>query len=258
MIKKLIDKSLREQNLHPDLASFDKLSGLINKNSGSIEISPRYLSENLYAKSKKAIEDQEELIGVRISYVNTLCRYVGFDTFDEFVKHEENPGNPRLDACLGDWTSYVRANSGGPDILVAPVRLYREDIQYKMKLWGLSRNFEGMVSLVGNSLVTTLYSEQGKILNLIFHLGLSVSPELLQGVFSGMSSAGDPIAGREILVKTPEGFAEPKKSWVVNFADRASAEQQLDSRILDYFDNYSGNCIKTGRSSSFTLEDLKL
>ncbi|HCS21244.1 MAG TPA: hypothetical protein DIW47_11905 [Bacteroidetes bacterium] len=100
--------------------------------------------------------------------------------------------------------------------------------------------------------MSTLDSGNGKKLSLVFKLGNTTELELLQGVFCGISSAGDPISGREILVKELEQDYE-KMKW----AQLSLKDENTDPRILNYFAEYAPNCIKIKNVSSFQLSDLE-
>lgn len=267
-IKRLLDAVLEHEELAPDQPGFEKLAILINEEQKQkqkkILFTDRYFSENLYGKSRKALKNGDTEIGVSRAHINTIAQYHGFRDFREFENQPEKPNspnlihNPILEKLQGSWGSYVRVNSGEDKIYAAPVSIYKEEGKYMMKLYGLSRTFEGSISLVGNSLVTTLYSNQGKILNLIFHVGIAIDPKLLQGVFSGMSTGGEPIVGREILVRQGEDENELPKARVVIIPEEDEAKPSIDIRIIRYFGTYEGNCLRAGRSSSFTLGDLEI
>jgi hypothetical protein len=132
--------------------------------------------------------------------------------------------------------------------------VYRDVV---MTLKGSRRNFQGKMKLQGDCIYCLLESGDTKDLHVVFKTGLESTPNVLQGVFSGLSTANDPIAGREILVRQP-GVDEMKK--LSN--DRMSIDALLESGsdeekiIAGYFNSIEENILKAGRSSNFQITDL--
>ena len=79
----------------------------------------------------------------------------------------------------------------------------------------------------------------------------------MQGVFSGMNSAGIPIAGRELLIR------QEQLSWIdVNNTNRLPIEEALHMEgwksVGQYFGNYFRNNLKVRQVARFDLGDLLL
>ena len=75
---------------------------------------------------------------------------------------------------------------------------------------------------------------------------------MLQGVFCGISSAGDPISGREILLREDHLDYE-EMQWEQVRLDNP----QTAPCIREYFKSSHQNCIKIRGVSTFTLDDLE-
>jgi hypothetical protein len=101
-----------------------------------------------------------------------------------------------------------------------------------------------------------LESKQDKNLHLVFNVGHSKRPNVLQGVFSGMSTAGDPIAGREVLVRRKEKIFELKNSRQ-SISEMLKSKSEEEKIIGKYFKEVNQNILKGGKSSTYELTDLK-
>jgi|GEM_PF-2906165 len=67
----------------------------------------------------------------------------------------------------------------------------------------INESFEGYAHQVQNNIFISLCNSQGvQIAQTVFYLGNSYSIQSLAGVFSGISSKGAPVCGREIMIKT--------------------------------------------------------
>ena len=122
---------------------------------------------------------------------------------------------------------------------------------------GPNRTFTGNLKYEGNCLCCHLVSQQDKDLHLVFYAGLEQNPRVIQGVFSGISSAGDPIAGREVLVRQDEKFnmLQNFRRPIQEMLESKSAEAQI---IAMYFKNPEHNILKAGKASTFSIGDLKI
>ncbi len=258
-ILSLLDKLAEKENESPDHYGFLKMSEALcqfyAKEYGAAEdneiITRRYLYE-VYGESVKRVKEGREYSRRRINLIDIIARYLGYPSFKSYVLSQEVEISAVLTSCVGNWWSYVRANAGEM-IFKAPVRIYQDSVNHKvyMELRSRERVFRGEVSEESGCLTTLLESGAGKKLALIFKLGNTRTVELLQGVFCGISSAGDPISGRELLLREKEQKYEEMQWISLDLNDAAE-----DARILSYFSQYAQNCIKIRGVSSFNLNDL--
>jgi hypothetical protein len=187
--------------------------------------------------------------------MDAIAISIGYDSYSHFEQSARSAVNKILDSCRGTWLSYVRCNSGNPDVLVSPVEIYSEGRSIRMKLQGKIRLLDGELKLKGKCIHCLLESESEKSIYLVFKIGLVESPEVLQGVFCGISSGEDPISGREVLVRqeTKYGTLKNRKVPIEEFLRSASEEEVA---IGKYFRKKDGNILKIERASTFTLGDL--
>lgn len=214
-------------------------------------VSQRYLYD-LYRKEKEKLKAGVEVSSPRTNLIDMLADYAGYPTFVQYEKAQEKSLSNVLAACIGNWWSYVRANAGEA-LFKAPVKIYMDAQRNRlmMEMRSKERLFVGEVSEESSCLTAQLESGSGKKLALVFKLGNSLAIEVLQGVFSGISSAGDPIAGRELLVREPNIPYDAMQWEQLPLNDSNS-----DARILHYFEDYGVNCMKIKGVSSFRMGDL--
>lgn len=256
-VKLLVEQAAAKAGLSAEYADFHKLSELINEMPGP-EISARYLYENLYKRSQNALEKGEAEVGVRPAFADKVAVYLGYRDYRHFVAMQNPPADALLAQCVGAWYSYVRAHSGLPHLLRAPVRIWQEGSGFRMALHGPHRRFEGTIDRRGACLFAHLLCEPDKELHLVFKIGMAQSPAVLKGVFSGVSTSGDPIAGREILVRQADAALESLSNQLFDFGDPNWDSAALDPRILGYFREFQGSYLKISHASTFTLDDLLL
>ncbi len=236
-----------------DRHGFGKMSEAICKPYPAEVISQRYLYD-LYRKSLKKIKLGVESSSPRNYQIDMIAKHLGYPSYLQFESYQETKVSPILKACTGNWWSYVRANAG-EFLFKAPVRILLDEStnQVKMEMRTKGRVFKGLVHEDIGCLTSYLDSGNGKKLAVVFKLGNTPVFELLQGVFSGISSAGDPISGREILVRETELTFED-----MHWKQLPLADETTEPRIRNYFSVYGQNCIKIREVSSFTLSDLDL
>lgn len=217
-----------------------------------LSMSADYIYRKLYLHVRDAIPKRNTTIRLNKSYIEALARALGYKTYQDFLNEKHPDRKEALVKCIGNWYSYVRCNSGKPDVLVAPVRIYPEGKKICVELKGSERLFSGIAKLNESCLYCFLESDRSKNLHIVLKVGVSINPEVLQGVFSGISSAGDPIAGREVFIRQEQKFdlMKPRKFRI------ADAESKEEKAVAAYFNKKEKNILKGGIASSFILEDL--
>lgn len=232
---------------------FAHMSAAICKAHSTELVSQRYLYD-LYWRTMEKLETGVEISRPRGYLIDLIAKHLGYPSFRHFVIRGETAISPSLQACMGTWWSYVRANAG-ERLLKAPVRIFQDENKnlVKMEMRTKGRIFKGLAHENIGCLTAYLDSGNGKKLALVFKLGNAPYFELLQGVFSGISSPGDPISGRELLLRETD-LAFDDMHW----EELLLTDGTTDSRIRNYFSDYGQNCIKIREVSSFTLSDLEL
>lgn len=216
-----------------------------------VDISARYLYD-LNREMKKMNPTDEVHEGRRTYKLDTIAKFLGLQNFRHFESSYDKPISDIMLACIGNWWSYVRANNNS-DILKAPVGISYENAidRMQMKMKGQERDFKGKLIEKGNCFSGFIESDTDKRIGLIFKLGATNKIDVLQGVFCGLSNSGDPIAGREILIRERKLKFEDMK-W----SRHKGNDESIDARIRKYFSSYEKNCIKVMNVAGFDLEDL--
>ncbi|MEL6699808.1 MAG: hypothetical protein AAFP89_26470 [Bacteroidota bacterium] len=128
------------------------------------------------------------------------------------------------------------------------IDLYSGSLRVRLK--GPHRILEGEGKLKNGCLYTTLNASD-KVIHMVFKLGKARNPNVLQGVFSGISTSGDPIAGREVWVKA----AQENENRIFNLENKGD-KAALPQEVYRYFNDFGQNYIHIKRPSSFELDDL--
>ncbi len=238
-------------------ADFGFLSEEINRSGSEIYITQRYLYD-AFQKSRKASEINQKEVKLNIAYLNEIAKYLTFRDFISFEKSLIEPPHPILEGCSGFWYSYVRCNSGRDDILMSPVRIFREEQKTFFELRSPIRKFRGELKLKGACLSVFLETAPSKVLHLVFQIGFCTTPKVLRGIFSGISTGGNPICGREILVKTEHQSYETMQNQKIHLQKEVNNNSFLDPKIADYFADYDTNYLKISSGSTFDLDDLMI
>jgi len=220
---------------------------------GKIRINQKYLYENMQLQANKAHERGEEEIKLSKSYLNQIVKYLGYRSIEDYElqKLTKRSINPILETCVGDWYSYVRTNSGAPTILRAPISIYESTehsgaLMMRMKGGTGKRDYLGKIRLTEgfNTVHCSLESyRQEKIFHFVLRLGMEHHPKYLKGVFSGISSFGDPIAGKEILIRQKIAYEDMEAKSISVEEAMASDSAELQA-VGQFFERYEGNNIK--------------
>lgn len=225
----------------------------------------RFLYENLLLKIKENGPNPDKEIEIRRGeYLDQIADYLGYDSFRTFEKEASQPFSERVDSCIGAWYYYARDSSGLEMALRSPVKIYRDprsrEVRFDLK--GRDRSFSGNLHLRSEGLFVLLeHDGEEKELHLVFKVGLHRTPEILQGVFSGYSSYGIPVAGRAFLVKKsskPEDVENEKmglRKW--NLTKEQEHPEPWEHFITSRLVGYEGNYIRIATDHGFNLEDIE-
>ncbi len=254
----LLHDAAQKANLPLEHASFGPLSEQINNVPGEVYISKRYLYENVFKQVDKAIVKGEVNVRLNVAYLNKIAAFLSYNDFFQFIHTSSSTLNVQLRECLGNWYSYVRCNSGLDQVLVSPVRIFEQDNKAMLELKGPRRSFWGEVRIRGGCLLCLLEAGEEKELHLSFKMGVARAPKVLKGTFSGVSTGGDSVAGREILVREDVLIFEDMRNRKVSLEEARQNNDLLDPRIVHFFKDYEGNYIKVSLVGGFDLDDLLL
>lgn len=249
-IKKLLEEVALKSGMTLEYASFKEIYSKMEEALGDLPFKEDYLYKRVMPEIKK----QKKIISLNANYVEHLVKYLQFNNYDAFLKAK--PFHPVLENCVGNWYSYVRCNSGQDYVLISPVRIFQEGREINILLKGKVRTFAGKLKFEGSCLYCLLESNEDKNLHLVFNIGFAKIPNVLQGVFSGMSTAGNPIAGREVLIRQEEKFGALQNSRRP-IAELVKSNKEIEKLIGLYFSSAERNILKAGMASTYELDDLE-
>lgn len=216
------------------------------------------LSENyLYSKIFLVIKRKkpDDIIRFHDTPIKNILRFLGFENFGAFIQYIENPVPKQLQQYTGNYYSYVRRSLDVGTVFRSPVRIYEQKGNVWAELRGARLTYTGEVKFREGCLFVPLISSSGKAFYHIYKVGNSVAPQVLQGTFSGVSNAFDPIAGRAVLVKTKNDFdkLENAELKIEDMMESSSIEERC---LADYFREYSENNLAIKRTYTFDIRDL--
>jgi hypothetical protein len=254
LVKLLIEEITKQAGAQRNHQGFERVSEFIEDHTKPKEIkkgithkelvSQKYLYET-YKLVNKAIAENKPDVRTSKVKMDAIAEALGYETFVAFENLMIKPFDPMLEQCEGNWWSIVRANAGD-FILKAPIRIYKSAIENKMmmEMKGGAHSYIGSIQLRAGNLFCDLSSKEDKIFYMIMKIGTNTHVRLLQGTFAGISSSGDPIAGRELFLKEED--------------KELKFDQMHWERLPLNTMKYQGNCLKVGLMSIHDLPDLEL
>jgi hypothetical protein len=213
-----------------------------------------YLYKKIYIPIQK--KRKNDTIGLHTSLVDKAAQYLKYKDFRTFVESVEQ-GDPQMMSLVGNYYCYVRRNSEKERyILRSPVKIeQRKDGKIEFQLKGPAYIFKGDIHSRHGCIFVLMKADEGKLFHHIYKVGERQSPSVLQGVFSGVSTAFDPIGGRTVLVRTEEPYASLTNASL-SVAALLKSKSAVEKRLAIYFKEYANNNIAPKRSSTFGFEDL--
>lgn len=210
----------------------------------------RYIYD-IKIRAEKSIQAGKIRSNTRIYKLDIIAAAIDYESYHDFLKKNNRTENGPIAMYCANWWSVVRANKGS-FLFKAPINLSQHpDGRFVLRMKGEHSMYEGSVQLADGVLYCHLHDAQNKHIYMVMKVGKSTSPSLLQGVFSTISNAGDPICGREVW----------QKEEAMNFDDMHWQKIHLNANeaepiLVEYFANEKDNCIKINGVSSFTISDL--
>jgi hypothetical protein len=213
-----------------------------------------YLYKTLLQKIKKL--KGEALVTCQDFHVNAMLRHLGFPSIQSFEYGLANPLTDQLLSLIGSYYSYVRVNHPQHGLVLrSPVRIYEHEGKLLLQLNGKEYGYTGQIHLRHGCLFILLETAEGKCFHHVYKLATRKAPIVLQGVFSGVSTAFDPIGGRALLIRQELSFDKltNRKEKTEVLADSENIE---DTRVAGYFKDYYNNNVIPAKSSAFGFDDL--
>lgn len=238
-----------------DHAGFGYMSELINESIGQELISQKYLYENLFKKVERLEDKEEASIRLSLCKLDAIARYLGYRNFSELETAYMEPIPEVLQSCLGTWLCYVRRSTHKAVVLVSPVLIAQNERKVTFTLKGPNRIYNGTSQYHNGCLFCSFDSEDGKQFQHVYKIGSCKNAQVLQGVFAGVSSAFDPIAGRVVLVRTSKPTEELQNQQYYLQA-MPSGNHTMPEGIDQYFQDYCNNNLMINPTVTFTEDDL--
>jgi hypothetical protein len=227
-------------------------AGLRNMAAQIGGISEDYLYKKIFYVIRSMSKD--DAISLRDAQLNSVARFIGFKNIRDFIAAPNTPQDEQLRSMAGDYLAFVRQNSGQGLIFQSPVEILELKGKYLMRLKGPSWMYEGELEVKHGCLFVLLAAPQNKSFYHIYKIGTSRSPKVIQGIFSGVSTAFDPIGGRVVLLKTNEKSALQNKAVLITELSKSPVKE--NKKLAAYFKEYSENNLSIKKVISFGLEDL--
>jgi hypothetical protein len=219
-------------------------------------VSQKYLYETLYRKMVKVRNTDVENLNLQPAKLDQVARFLGFASFQAFCERQDMDADSVLLGCAGTYYCYVRRNDSLGIVLRSPARLFIVDGRVKFELQGPKWLYSGKVSIRHGCLFVLLEADGGKAFHHVYKVGQREWPQVLQGIFSGVSTGFDPIGGRVVLVRVVEQF-DLLTHATLEVAKLKQSEDDLAVALAKYFEVYEQNNLCVNRVVTFGVEDLK-
>lgn len=229
-------------------------AGLRNMASEVGGIGEDYLYKKIYYEIKDLDEDLG--LSLRDAQLNSIARFLGYKNMVTLVAGLEAPADDQLKSLAGSYYMYVRQNSNKGLVFQSPVEILESEDKFLLRLKGPSWTYEGEVKIRHGCLFVLLVSPEYKSFYHIYKIGTRRSPPIIQGIFSGVSTAFDPIGGRAVLLKVNEPFASLKNK-AFNIDELSGSPDSGQKNLAIYFKEYSRNNLSINKVVSFGPEDLE-
>lgn len=217
-------------------------------------ISEDYLYKKIYNEIRNLDGDSE--LSLRDAQLNSVARFLGFRNLLAAVASLDNPEDAQLKSLVGNYYIYVRQNSTRGQVFRSPVEIQQSQEKFVLRLKGPSWTYEGEIKIRHGCLFVLLVSPEAKSFYHIYKVGTRRAPKVIQGIFSGVSTAFDPIGGRSVLIKVEEPFPI-LKNHAFPITDLHNADSSEGKILSGYFRDYSKNNLSINKVISFDLEDLE-
>ena len=220
-------------------------------------ITKKYLHESIQLKIEEALESGTEKISLSQPKLDILAEFLGEKSFRALRQQiDNNQRNPVLTNCRGNYYCYVRRNDDTAVVMRSPVTIADKEHAIWFELKGPSYVYTGEVALKHGCLFILMRAEKGeKEIHHVYRIGTREQPPVLQGMFSGVSTAFEPICGRTVLIRTEEEFATLTNA-ALEIADMKRSQNKEQRRLAEYFLSYEANNLKINPVTTFTIDDL--
>lgn len=246
-LKQLLEELSRQTGNAVDYAGLKNISEMIG------ELGSEYLYKKILQEIK--LRKDDELHGIRDFHLHRILKFLGYSSLSAFEDARRNPLSDQILSLQGNYYSYVRANYKTGLVLRSPVRIYRKESRVLFELLGKDLSYQGEVILRNGCIFILMTSAEGKSFHHVYKVGTRKHPKVLQGVFSGVSTAFDPIGGRTVLIRQEKPFEQLTNRKTATHEMIGSGEIE-EARVGQYFRDYFNNNLSPFKSSDFDYGDL--
>ncbi|MEO5600593.1 MAG: hypothetical protein ABIR06_06685 [Cyclobacteriaceae bacterium] len=229
-------------------------AGLRNMASQIGGISEDYLYKKLFYVIRGM--NKEHSLSLRDAQLNSVARFIGFKNIRDFISASLAPADEQLRSLVGNYLAFVRQNSAQGLIFQSPVEIKESEGQFVMSLKGPSWTYQGILKIKHGCLFIHLETPENKSFYHVYKIGTSRSPKVIQGIFSGVSTAFDPIGGRAVLLKVNE-HAGSLKNQAMHIRELSKSTVLEHKKLAAYFKDYAKNNLSINKIISFGMEDLE-
>ncbi|WP_040497575.1 hypothetical protein [Fulvivirga imtechensis] len=230
--------------------------GIMSERVGGT-ITKKYLYESLQKQMEKAAKQEVMVLSLMPNKLDEIAKYMGYGDFDKMIEHLESPIDPTLLSCTGTYYSYVRRSIPTGAVYQSPVQITQESGKIMFILKGPDRSYRGELTLSKGCLFCLMQSEDGKSFYHVYRIAGVTSPKVLQGVFSGILTGQEPIAGRTVLIRKEEKFEEMKNEEIPVDELEKSGDKEKQYLAI-YFKEFSKNNLQINKSITYRIDDLSL
>lgn len=213
-----------------------------------------YLYKKIFYEIKNLDENFE--LSLRDAQLNSIARYLGYKNILGLVATFDNPLDEQMQSLVGSYYIYVRQNSSKGMVFQSPVEIKQVEEKFILRLKGPSWSYEGELKIKHGCLFVLLVSPENKSFYHIYKIGTRRDPKVIQGIFSGVSTAFDPIGGRAVLLKKKEPFSA-MRNQAFTIQEMRNSTLQEEKILADYFREYSKNNLSINKVVTFGIDDLE-
>ena len=209
----------------------------------------------LYKKYDEVAKRPAGMISIQRSRLDDLLGFLGFDDLSAFQNAIAHPISELLRSCEGSWYCHVRQNSKNGTLYLSPVNIYPQQGKMMYFLAGPHQVYTGELKLKNQVLCALIEGSNGKQFHHVFKIGNRHRPNVLQGIFSGVSTSGNPIGGRVVLRRSNEAY-ESLKGGKFSIKSLISSPEEDQQRIGRYFESFEKNNLRIEQVDTYELDDL--
>jgi hypothetical protein len=257
-LEKLIELLAKTTDLTCDGPGFEMMTELLKKwiketKDKGESIGERYLNETLYKRIQTEKRQGCEKINLHVHKLNIIAQYLGYSNYNDFVTQLRTPLNEILKECAGTYYCYLRRNTPSAFILRSPVEILLKQGKMSWTLKGPDQLYAGEVDFRNGCLFILMKADNGKQFHHVYEIVQRKKPNVLRGIFSGVSTAFEPIAGRVILIRENIPFAE-LENRKLDVGQLIESDDLTIKRIGKYFEEYKKNNLGLNKPTSLTFE----